>query len=184
MDAYPATQNYIPQEKLSPPGIVKRLSADELKTPKSPLELMIAQNGDALPKTDSTAKKMDYQSLADQAYNLGSNTSPREVIRLLEPHKDNPDNTNPKFFNNLALAYSAIGQNNDALAMLNRSLTYNSNGGEEHVTHFNIAGVYFRMNDMGKALAALEQSLSLKPDYLQAINAREMVLRKIKGKQH
>jgi len=49
MDAYPATQNYITQEKLSPPGIVMVLSAKEIK-PKSPLE-MIAQNGGlALPK--------------------------------------------------------------------------------------------------------------------------------------
>lgn len=53
MDAYPATQNYIPQEKLNPPGIVKRLSAEELTTPKSPLEL-IAQ-GDALPKAGTGA---------------------------------------------------------------------------------------------------------------------------------
>ena len=53
MDAYPATQNYIPQEKLSPPGIVRRLSAEELK-PKSPLEFMVAQ-GDALPKTGTRA---------------------------------------------------------------------------------------------------------------------------------
>ena len=71
MDAYPATQNYIPQEKLSPPGIVRRLSAEELK-PKSPLEIMLAQ---ASPRTSPES--------VDQGIKETSQQNTREYFRRL-----------------------------------------------------------------------------------------------------
>ncbi len=46
-----------------------------------------------------------YEELARQAEKISAVENPDAVISLLEPYKDNPENKNSPFFNNLALAY-------------------------------------------------------------------------------
>jgi tetratricopeptide (TPR) repeat protein len=46
-----------------------------------------------------------YEELARQAEKISAVENPDKVISLLEPYKDNPENKNSPFFNNLALAY-------------------------------------------------------------------------------
>lgn len=46
-----------------------------------------------------------YEELARQAEKINAIEDPDAVISLLEPYKDNPENKNSLFFNNLALAY-------------------------------------------------------------------------------
>ena len=46
-----------------------------------------------------------YEELARQAESISAVKNPDKVISLLEPYKNDPENKNSPFFNNLALAY-------------------------------------------------------------------------------
>ncbi len=46
-----------------------------------------------------------YEELARQAEKINALENPDKVISLLEPYKNDPENKNSPFFNNLALAY-------------------------------------------------------------------------------
>lgn len=80
MDAYPAIQQqYITPEKLSPPEVVQRLDASQLKDlRKSPLERMVAQAG-ASPKTENG--KTDYPNLIRQAIEAYNSEKGKDIYK-------------------------------------------------------------------------------------------------------
>ncbi len=67
--------------------------------------LFIAINLAYGEETDGSKNNDLYEELAKQAEKINAVKNPDKVISLLEPYKDNPENKNSPFFNNLALAY-------------------------------------------------------------------------------
>ena len=126
---------------------------------------------------DKLNGKVDYDALGKQAYQIDSNKNPHKVISLLERYKDDSDNKSVGFFNNLALAFNKVGRYNDAVALFERAMQYEPN---DSLLFYNLAGVHYRHKRFDKALEAIEKSLEIKPDYKDAQEAKEKILKELR----
>ena len=91
----------------------------------------------------------DFEELVLRSVELNPNDNPDEVISLLEPYKDNDNNKNPYFYNNLGLAYKCKGRFEDAIAAYSHSLALKP---EDPATQCNIAIAYIKNNELSNAL--------------------------------
>jgi tetratricopeptide (TPR) repeat protein len=103
------------------------------------------------------AKEVNYDSLASKAVKLGAKKKPKEVIKLLEPYRKDPENLSDVFFNNLGVAYKAVKRFRKAEWAFLRSLKIAKN---KPVTNFNLALTYYE-------LAQLEEFPQLKAKELE-----------------
>ena len=145
-----------------------------VQVPKSRLEGMVEGVAYGQEKPNG---KIDYDGLAKQAYQIDSNKNPHKVISLLERYKDDSDNKSVGFFNNLALAFNKVGRYNDAVALFERAMQYEPN---DSLLFYNLAGVHYRRKRFDKALEAIEKSLEIKPDYKDAQEAKEKILKELR----
>jgi len=102
-----------------------------------------------------------YSALVKQAENIGAYKNPDEVIRLLEPHKNDPNNTNADFYNDLALAYYKKDRNNEAITLYQRALTL----GDDPITHYNLGVAYYKAGDLDNALRHISISADRRPNH-------------------
>ena len=103
------------------------------------------------------AKEVNYDSLASKAVKLGAKKKPKEVIKLLEPFRKDPENFSDIFFNNLGVAYKTVKRFRKAEWAFLRSLKIAKN---KPITNFNLALTYYE-------LAQLEEFPQLKVKELE-----------------
>ncbi len=104
----------------------------------------------------------DYDTLVRFSVELNPNENPDEVISLLEPYKDNEDNKNYYFYNNLGLAYKNKGRLNDAITAYTHSLELKPG---DPGTQYNLAITYTKQNELSKALKCFLKSSGQRSDH-------------------
>ena len=101
-------------------------------------------------------QKLDYQQMAFTAEALNNQGRHQEVIQLLLPEAEQPDNQNASFFNEIGFAYGAIGSRTKDLSYWVEAYKYHRKAYEldstEPMYMFNLAMAASWLNKLDEAL--------------------------------
>ena len=115
---------------------------------------------------------VEYDELVAKASKIDALSDPDEVIELLSPHQDDPQNVNTDFFLLLGTAYSTIDKQHDAIRMLRRGLNINSDNVE---LHHNIGRIYYQRKKLEKAKLHIDKCIELKPQHKGCLRWRKLI---------
>lgn len=117
------------------------------------------------------ANAVDYEKLDKQAMKLNPDKNPSEVINLLLPYAEDPENNDSGFFNTLGAAFSSLKQPGEAIKYQLKSLSLRKDLARPH---YNLAISYFDKSNLvegpekkeylKKSLEHFEISAKLDPD--------------------
>jgi tetratricopeptide (TPR) repeat protein len=119
------------------------------------------KNADADNEETKETGVVDYKALGLRSVELNPNASPDEVIALLEPHKDN-ENNSVLFYSSLGLAYKKKGRIKDAIVAYNHALKLVP---YEPAIQYNLGIAYYYNDELSKSLKCLLNSSAQRPNH-------------------
>lgn len=168
---------YMEQDRDRNPAKRLELTADELSNLKrSPLEGIVLAQNDRYAQRDAHGA-IDYKALADRAEEIGCERNPDEAIKLLEPHKNKPDNKNADFYNNLGLAYASKGRLNEAIVLYEKSLKLEP---DDPITLYNLGVTLYDLNRLNESYDKFSKVVELNPSHKKAKDWKVYIGKKLR----
>ncbi|MFC1664114.1 tetratricopeptide repeat protein [Pseudomonadota bacterium] len=115
---------------------------------------------------------VEYDELVAKASKIDVQFDPDEIVDLLSPHQDDPQNVNTDFFLLLGTAYSTIDRQPDAVKMFRRGLNINS---ENIELHHRIGAIYYQRGKLEKAKLHIDKCIELDPRHKGCLRWKKII---------